>query len=149
MPVFFYGQQESSMRPSADLYPTKKSSASARQAECLEQRALRPGQAGIAWERLKRVVRDNCRNASRPWSVVSIYAGTIEFRSTQDDTVITLIREDNRIRMRMHGSGAIIHIVRLKTSGAGFELRRRRYTATRLFIEIILQARVAAGGKTS
>ena len=107
-----------------------------------KQRELRPGQAGLAWERLKRAVRDHCTHPGHAPLAVSTYGGTIAFGgSTEDGPLITLVREDCQILKCMGGTVETIRIVRLKTGGVGFELRGHRHSATRLVIELACEAR--------
>ncbi len=109
-----------------------------------EQRALQPRQAGIAWERLKRVVREHCQHPGHKSYAFQIYGPTIEFQSAVDSPEIMLIRKDDRILKYVAGRKENIRIVRLKTKGVGFYFQKRCYSATRLLIEIVSEARESA-----
>ena len=119
----------------------KQSPARKKRKTLAEHRMLRPGQAGIAWERLKRVVRDHCLHPSHERLSFHAYGPTIKFESAKGGPVVTLMREDNRILKRLEGSMRTIHIVGLKTKGVGFEYKKHCLTATRLMIEIVHELR--------
>ena len=106
--------------------------------------ALIPERASLAWERLKRAVRDHCTHPGQRPLTFRAYGGSIEFRSTEDGPLITFFHEDNRISTCMGGAMETILIVRLKTGGMGFEFLGRCHSATRLVIELACQAREIA-----
>lgn len=112
-----------------------------------KQRVLQPGQAGIAWERLKRVVREHCRHPGHNRFAFQIYGPTIEFQSAADGLEVMLIRKDDKIVKCVAGKKESIRIVRLKTKGVGFDFRKHYYSATRLLIEIVNEALEAAAPK--
>ena len=121
--------------------PAKSSSAKDRK-KLADRRTLRPGQAGIAWERLKRVVRDHCNHPAHEQFACHIYGGVIEFHCSSEGPAVALIREEEQILLCVNGTQETIRIVGLKTKGVGFEWRRHRYTATRVIIEILYDARM-------
>jgi hypothetical protein len=132
--------------PSSDVSGKRsKTTASARERDRLQQpKSLRPGQAGLAWERIKRIVRDHCNHPAHEPFACHISGGVIEFRCASDGPAVALIREDEQILLCMNEIQEAIHIVGLKTKGVGFEWRRHRYTATRVIIEIVCEARTAS-----
>lgn len=134
--------------PSSPMFLAERKGTTARKRHKTlpDPRALRIGQAGIAWERLKRVIRNHCQHPGHAPLAFQMYGGTIEFRSADEGPVVTLIREDATILLRMNGMEETIRMVRLKTKGVGFEFRGNRYTATRTVIEIVHDGRQIQSG---
>lgn len=110
---------------------------------------LIPHYIRIAWERLKRKIREHCEHPAREPSPCTFHGETIEFQSEPNTPQILLIQREDLILKCLAGTEEGIRIVRLKTKGVGFEFRRHRYSATRLVIEIVHEARMTAGAKMS
>jgi hypothetical protein len=104
-------------------------------------RQLTPAKIGVAWEKVRRVVRDLCRQRGPECHLCRLYGGCIEFQLTADYQPIVLTLEKNQIRATIMGKQRNIRIVRIKTGGSGYELRRKIHTATKMLIELLLEAR--------
>jgi hypothetical protein len=124
--------------------PKKSTRSTAHGAKPADPRALKTGQAGVAWERLKRIVREHCLHPSQKRLSFHIYGGTISFQSALDGPQVELIREGDQLVKCVAGTEERIRMVRLKTKGVGFEYRQQLLTATRLIIEIVCEAREIA-----
>jgi hypothetical protein len=120
--------------------PQKKATRRKARKTLAEIRGLRPGQAGIAWDRLKRVVRNHCEHPGHKPYDWRFFGNTIEFQCAEGGPVATIVRGDDEINVFMGGIHKTIRLVRLKTKGVGFEFRRHRYSATRVIIEISHEA---------
>lgn len=121
--------------------PKKSTRSTTRGAKPSDPRALKTGQAGVAWERLKRVVRERCLHPSQERLPFRIYGGPISFQSARHGSQVVLIREGDQLVKCVAGTEEHIRMVRLKTKGVGFEYRQQLLTATRLIIEIVCEAR--------
>lgn len=104
-------------------------------------RQLTPQKVGVAWEKVRRVVRDLCRQRGPECPLCRPYGGRIEFQLTVGHRPITLDLDGHRIIARMGRRRWAIRIVRIKTGGSGYELRRKILTATSMLIELLLEAR--------
>jgi hypothetical protein len=90
---------------------------------------------------VRRVVRDLCRQRGPECPICRPYGGRIEFQLTANHRPITLDLDGNRIVARIGGRRWTIRIVRIKTGGSGYELRKKIHTATSMLIELLLEAR--------
>ena len=104
-------------------------------------RQLTPQKIGIAWEKVRRVVRDLCRQRGTECLLCFLYGRRIEFQLTANHRTITLDLDDDRIVARIAHKRWAIRIVRIKTGGSGYQLRRKIHTATSMLIELLLEAR--------
>lgn len=104
-------------------------------------RQLTPQKIGVAWQKVRRVVRDLCRQRGPECPVCRLYGGRIEFQLTVGHRPITLDLEGHRIIARMGRRQWTIRILRIKTGGSGYELRRKILTATSMLIELLIEAR--------
>jgi hypothetical protein len=104
-------------------------------------RQLTPQRVGVAWEKVRRVVRDFCRQRGPECPLCRLYGGRIEFQLTASHCTITLDLDRNCIVAHIERRQWTIRIVRLKTGGSGYELRRKIHTATSMLIELLLEAR--------
>ncbi len=103
-------------------------------------RQLTPAKIGVAWEKVRRVVRDLCRQRGPECLLCRLYGSRIEFQLTADYSPITLDLEDDRILARIAGKRRTIRIVRIKSGGSGYEFRRMIRSATFLLIELVREA---------
>jgi hypothetical protein len=104
-------------------------------------RQLTPRKIGVAWEKVRRVVRDFCRQRGPECLFCRLYGGRIEFQLTAGHGPITLDLDGHGIVARIGRRRWTIRIVRIKTGGSGYELRRKIHTATSMLIELLLEAR--------
>jgi hypothetical protein len=104
-------------------------------------RQLTPAKIGVAWEKVRRVVRDLCRQRGLECPNCCLYGGRIEFQLTVGHRPITLDLDGNCIVARIDRRRWTIRIVRIKTGGSGYGLRRKIHTATSMLIELLLEAR--------
>jgi len=104
-------------------------------------RQLTPAKISVAWEKVRRVVRDLCRQRGLECPNCCLYGGRIEFQLTVGHRPITLDLDGNCIVARIDRRRWTIRIVRIKTGGSGYELRRKIHTATSMMIELLLEAR--------
>jgi len=103
-------------------------------------RQLTPQKVGVAWEKVRRVVRDFCRQRGPECLLCSLYGHRIEFQLTAVHRPITLDLEGDCIVARISRRRWTIHIVRIKTGGSGYELRGKILTATSMLIELLLES---------
>jgi hypothetical protein len=104
-------------------------------------RQLTPQRTGVAWEKVRRVVRDLCRQRGPDCLLCSLYGSQIEFQLTANHRPITLDLDGDRIVARIARKRWTIRIVRIRTGGSGYELRRKIHTATSMLIELLCKAR--------
>jgi hypothetical protein len=104
-------------------------------------RQLTPAKIGVAWDKVRRVVRDLCRQRGPDCPICRLYGGQIEFQLTADHRLITLDLDAHRIVAQIGRRRWTIRIVRIKTGGSGYELRKKIHTATSMLIELLLEAR--------
>lgn len=104
------------------------------------KRQLAPAKLHVAWEKVRRVVRDMCRQRGSACQLCQLYGGGIEFQLTAEYERIALDHQDNRILARIGKRQWTIPIVRIKSGGSAYEFRRQRFTATRLIVELLHQA---------
>lgn len=104
-------------------------------------RQLTPAKIGVAWENVRRVVRGFCRGRGPECTACQLYGGRIEFQLTAGHRPITLDLDGNRIIARIGRRRWTIRIVRIKSGGSGYELRRKIHTATSMLIELLREAR--------
>ena len=104
-------------------------------------RQLTPAKIGVAWEKVRRVVRDLCRQRGLECPDCRLYGGRIELQLTVGHRPITLDLDGNCIVARIDRRRWTIRIVRIKTGGSGYGLRRKIHTATSMLIELLLEAR--------
>jgi hypothetical protein len=104
-------------------------------------RQLTPAKIGVAWDKVRRVVRDLCRQRGPDCPICRLYGGQIEFQLTADHRLITLDLDAHRILAQIGRRRWAIRIVRIKTGGSGYELRKKIHTATSMLIELLLEAR--------
>jgi len=108
-------------------------------------RQLTPQKIGVAWEKVRRVVRDLCRQRGPDCLYCQSYGGRIEFQLTAGHRPIMLDLDRKYIVARIESRRWTIRIVRIKTGGSGYELRRKIHTATAMLIELLLEARQLQG----
>jgi hypothetical protein len=104
-------------------------------------RQLTPHKIGVAWEKVRRVVRDLCRQRGPECLLCSLYGNRIEFQLTANHRPITLDLDGDRIVARIAHKRRTLRIVRIKTGGSGYQLRRKIHTATSMLIDLLLEAR--------
>jgi hypothetical protein len=104
-------------------------------------RQLTPQRVGVAWEKVRRVVRDFCRQRGPECLLCRLYGGRIEFQLTASHCTIMLDLDRNCVVAHIERRQWTIRIVRIKTGGSGYELRRKIHTATSMLIELLLEAR--------
>ena len=104
-------------------------------------RQLTPQKIGVAWEKVRRVVRDICRQSGRECPLCRLYGNRIEFQYAAEYKPISLELRGDRIVACIGNKKRTVRIVRIKTSGSGYELRRKIRTATWLIIELLKSAR--------
>jgi len=105
------------------------------------KRQLTPAKIGVAWEKVRRVVRDLCRQRGPECPLCRSYGGRIEFQLTAGHRPITLDLDGNSIVAQIGRRRWTIRVVRIKTGGSGYELRRKIHTATSMLIELLIEAR--------
>lgn len=103
-------------------------------------RQLTPAKLGFAWEKVRRVVRDHCRQRGEKCLICRPYGNQIEFQLTAEYLPITLDLEGDRIVARIGGKHWTIRMVRIRSGGSGYEFRKKIRTATFLLIELIKMA---------
>jgi len=109
-------------------------------------RQLTPQKIGVAWEKVRRVVRDICRQSGRECPLCRLYGNRIEFQYAVEYQSVSLELHDDRIVARTGNKKWAVRIVRIKSGGSGYQLRRKIRTATWLLIELLKEAR---GGVSS
>jgi hypothetical protein len=109
-------------------------------------RQLTPQRVGVAWEKVRRVVRDLCRQSGRECPLCQLYGNQIEFQYAAEYQPISLELHGDRIVVHIGSKKWTVRIVRIKTGGSGYQLRRKIRTATWLLIELLKEAR---GGVSS
>jgi len=132
--------QDTSLVPPIPVVPLPFGSPPHRKAKRIN-RQLTPAKIGVAWEKVRRVVRDLCRQRGLECPNCRLYGGKIEFQLTAGHRPITLDLDGNCIVARIGRRRWTIRIVRIKTGGSGYELRRRIHTVTSMLIELLLEAR--------
>lgn len=104
-------------------------------------RQLTPQKIGVAWEKVRRVVRDLCRQSGRECPLCRPYGNRIEFQYAAEYLPIALDLDGDRIGARIGNRRRTVRIVRIKSGGSGYEMRRNIRTATWLLIELLKEAR--------
>ena len=104
-------------------------------------RQLTPKKIGVAWEKVRRVVRDQCRQSGRECVLCRLYGNRIEFQYAAEYKPISLELRGDRIVACIGNKKWTVRIVRIMTGGSGYELRRKIRTATWLIIELLKSAR--------
>lgn len=104
-------------------------------------RQLTPNKIGVAWEKVRRVVRDLCRQRGRECPLCRLYGNRIEFQYAAEYQPISLELNGDRIVARIGNKKWTVRIVRIKTGGSGYQLRRKIRTATWIIIESLKEAR--------
>jgi hypothetical protein len=132
--------QDTSLVPPTPAVPLPFGSPPHRKAKRIN-RQLTPAKIGIAWEKVRRVVRDLCRQRGLECPNCRFYGGRIEFQLTAGHRPITLDLDGNCIVARIGRRRWTIRIVRIKTGGSGYELRRKIHTVTLMLIELLFEAR--------
>jgi hypothetical protein len=132
-------QRDVVLRPTAPAAPPQTTTAPRRKSKTTRQ--LTPQKIGVAWEKVRRVVRDLCRQRGTECLLCRLYGGRIEFQLTVIHRPITLDLEGNAIIALIGRRRWTIHIVRIKTGGSGYQLRKKIRTATSMLIELLLEAR--------
>ena len=104
-------------------------------------RQLTPQKIGVAWEKVRRVVRDICRQSGRECPLCRLYGNRIEFQYAVEYQSVSLELHDDRIVARTGNKKWAVRIVRIKSGGSGYQLRRKIRTATWLVIDLMREAR--------
>jgi hypothetical protein len=104
-------------------------------------RQLTPQKIGVAWEKVRRVVRDLCRQRGRECPLCRPYGNRIEFQYAAEYQLIVLDLDGDRIVAHIGNRKWTVRIVRIKSGGSGYEIRREIRTATWLLIELLKEAR--------
>lgn len=120
---------------------TPKPSAVLRRKTAKVSRQLTQHKIGLAWERVRRVVRDHCRQRGLRCLLCCLYGNQIEFQLATEYQPISLKLQGDRIVARIVDKKLEVRIVRIRSGGSGFELRRKIRTATWLLMELLQEAR--------
>jgi len=132
-------------RPSHALSAQPQPLTTPRRKKKKTSRQLTPQKIGVAWEKVRRVVRDISRQPGRNCPICCLYGNPIEIQPSSEYHLIVLELQDGRIIARIAAKQWTIRIVRIKTGGSGYEFRKKIRSATFLLIELMSEARGAVG----
>jgi hypothetical protein len=104
-------------------------------------RQLTPQKIGVAWEKVRRVVRDICRQSGGECPLCRLYGNRIEFQYAKEYQSISLELNDYRIVACIGNKKWTVRIVRIKSGGSSYQLRWKIRTATWLVIDLMREAR--------
>jgi hypothetical protein len=132
-------QRDVVLRLSAPAAPPQATAPARRKAKAGRQ--LTPQKISFAWEKVRRVVRDLCRQRGEECVLCKPYGSRIEFQLTAEYRPVTLELDGDRIVARIGGKHWTIRMVRIRGGGSGYVLRKKIRTATFVLIELISEAR--------
>ena len=135
--------------PSAPPVSPKPAVAPGPRAKKRISRKLTPHKIGVAWEKVRKVVRDMSLQSRRNCPVCFLYGNPIEFQPSPEYHLIVLELKNDRIVARIAGKERSIRIVRIRSGGSGYEFRKKIRTATWVVIELMREAHIkppATGG---
>jgi hypothetical protein len=96
---------------------------------------------GALWSRLRRAVECFCDAQRGACPLIVVSRNEIRFRLTEDHDEVQLTLNGRRVSKKIRRHRQSIPIVKLRTGAAGFDYGSMRYSAMRLVLEAIHEAR--------